>query len=149
MTRSQVFEALELHLSAAVKEGDRHLSSLQEALASEAKSTAGDKHETGRAMIHQEMRQVNDTLQRSQSALRELTRMQKSSEPPSRVASGVLVETTGPWVLMGLPLGKLDLEGTMVFGVSSEAPLAKAWIGAKPGDEVRLGPSTFLIKALH
>ena len=82
MTRSQVFEALELHLSAAVKEGDRHLSSLQEALASEAKSTAGDKHETGRAMIHQEMRQVNDTLQRSQSALRELTRMQKSSEPP-------------------------------------------------------------------
>ena len=149
MTRSQVFEALELHLSAAVKEGDRHLSSLQEALASEAKSTAGDKHETGRAMIHQEMRQVNDTLQRSQSALRELTRIQKSPEPPSRVASGVLVETTGPWVLMGLPLGKLDLDGTVVLGVSSEAPLAKAWFGAKPGDEVSMGPSTFLIKALH
>jgi hypothetical protein len=149
MTRSQVFEALESHLMDAVKEGDWHLSSLQEALASEAKSTAGDKHETGRAMIHQEMRQVNDTLQRSHSALRELTRMQKPSEPPSRVAFGVLVETTGPWVLMGLPLGKLDLEGTVVFGVSAEAPLAKAWFGAEPGDEVRMGPSTFLIKALH
>ena len=149
MTRSQVFEALESHLQAAVKEGDWHLSSLQEALASEAKSTAGDKHETGRAMIHQEMRQVNDTLQRSHSALRELNRMQKSEEPSSRVASGVLVETTGPWVLMGLPLGKLDLDGTVVLGVSSEAPLAKAWFGAKPGDEVRMGPSTFLINALH
>ena len=149
MTRSQVFEALESHLHAAVKEGDRHLSSLQEALASEAKSTAGDKHETGRAMIHQEMRQVNETLQRSQSALRELTRMKKSSESPARVVSGVLVETTGPWVLMGLPLGKLDLEGTVVLGVSSEAPLAKAWFGSKPGDEVHMGPSTFLIKALH
>ena len=133
----------------AVEEGQRHLASLKEALTAEAKSTAGDKHETGRAMIHQEMRQVHDTLQRSQSALRELTRMQKSSEPPSRVASGVLVETTGPWVLMGLPLGKLDLEGTMVLGVSAEAPLAKAWFGAEPGDEVRMGPSTFLIKALH
>ena len=149
MTRSQVFEALESHLTAAVNEGDRNLSLLKEALASEAKSTAGDKHETGRAMIHQEMRQVNDTLQRSQSALRELTRMQKSSEPPSRVVSGVLVETTGPWVLMGLPLGKLDLEGTVVLGVSAEAPLAKAWFGAEPGDEVRMGPSKFLIKALH
>ena len=149
MTRSQVFEALESHLMAAVKEGDWHLSSLQEALASEAKSTAGDKHETGRAMIHQEMRQVNETLQRSQSALRELTRMKKSSESPSRVVSGVLVETTGPWVLMGLPLGKLDFEGTIVLGVSSEAPLAKAWLGAEPGDEVHMGPRTFFIKALH
>lgn len=149
MTRSQVFEALESHLMAAVKDGDWHLSSLQEALASEAKSTAGDKHETGRAMIHQEMRQVNETLQRSQSALRELTRMKKSSESPARVVSGVLVETTGPWVLMGLPLGKLDLDGTVVLGVSSEAPLAKAWLGAEQGDEVRMGPSTFLIKALH
>ena len=149
MTRSQVFEALESHLMAAVKEGDWNLSSLQEALASEAKSTAGDKHETGRAMIHQEMRQVNETLQRSQSALRELTRMKMSSESPARVVSGVLIETTGPWVLMGLPLGKIDLNGTVVIGVSSEAPLAKAWFGSKPGDEVCLGPSTFLIKALH
>ena len=149
MTRSEVFEALESHLTAAVKEGDRHLSSLQEALASEAKSTAGDKHETGRAMIHQEMRQVNDTLQRSHSALRELTRMQKSSEVPSRIATGVLVETTGPWVLMGLPLGKLDLGGTVVLGVSAEAPLAQAWLGAEPGDEVRMGPSTFIVEALH
>ena len=147
--KMKVLEALQLHLTEAVEEGRSNLTSLQEALTSEAKSTAGDKHETGRAMIHQEMRQVNDTLQRSQSALRELTRMQKSSELPSRVASGVLVETTGPWVLMGLPLGKLDLEGTMVFGVSAEAPLAKAWFGAEPGDEVRMGPSTFLIKALH
>ena len=64
----KVFDALESHLQASVKEGESHLSSLRGSLASEAKSTAGDKHETGRAMIHQEMRQVNDTLQRSQSA---------------------------------------------------------------------------------
>ena len=147
--KMKVLEALQLHLTEAVEEGRSHLTSLQEALTSEAKSTAGDKHETGRAMIHQEMRQVNDTLQRSQSALQELKRMQKASVLPVFVASGVLVETTGPWVLVGLPFGKLNLEGTLVLGVSSEAPLAKAWIGAEPGDEVRMGPSTFLIKALH
>lgn len=149
MTKNSVFEALESHLTEAVEEGQSHLASLQEALTSEAKSTAGDKHETGRAMIHQEMRQVNDTLQRSQSALQELKRMQKASVAPSFVASGVLVETTGPWVLVGLPFGKLNLDGALVLGVSSEAPLAKAWHGAKPGEEVRMGPSSFLIQALH
>jgi len=145
----KVLEALELHLTEAVEEGRSHLLSLQEALTSEAKSTAGDKHETGRAMIHQEMRQVNDTLQRSQSTLKELKRMQKASVAPAFVAPGVLVETSGPWVLVGLPFGKLNLERTLVLGVSSEAPLAKAWHGAKPGEELRMGPSTFRIKALH
>ena len=149
MTRYQVFDALNSQLTAAVNEAERHLSSLQDALASESKSTAGDKHETGRAMIHQEMRQVNGTLQRSRLALQELTRMQSSSEPPLRVASGVLVETNGPWVLVGLPFGKMNVEETLVLGVSSEAPLAKSWSGAELGDEVRMGPSTFLIKALH
>lgn len=149
MTRYQVFDALKSQLTAAVNEGECHLSSLQDALASESKSTAGDKHETGRAMIHQEMHQVNGTLQRSRAALQELTRMQSSSETPLRVTSGVLVETNGPWVLVGLPFGKLDVEGTLVLGVSSEAPLAKSWSGAELGDEVRMGPSTFLIKALH
>ena len=66
-------------------------------------------------MIHQEMRQVNDTLQRSQSTLQELKRMQKASVVPVFVTSGVLVETSGPWVLVGLPFGKLNLEGTLVW----------------------------------
>ena len=149
MTKNDIFDALESHLQAAVGEAQGHLASLQEALSSEAKSTAGDKHETGRAMIHQEMRQVNDTLQRSQSALQEWTRMKQVQTAPVRVASGVLVETTGPWVLVGLPLGKLSLDGGLVLGVSPEAPLAQSWHGAKVGDEVRLGSSTLQIVALH
>ena len=149
MTKNDIFDALESHLQGAVCEAQGHLASLQEALTSEAKSTAGDKHETGRAMIHQEMRQVNDTLQRSQSALQEWTRMKQTQTAPVRVASGVVVETTGPWVLVGLPLGKLSLQGGLLLGVSPEAPLAQAWHGAKVGDEVRLGSSTFQIVALH
>lgn len=149
MTKNDIFDALESHLQAAVSEAQGHLASLQEALTSEAKSTAGDKHETGRAMIHQEMRQVNDTLQRSQSALQGWTRMKQVQTAPVRVASGVLVETTGPWVLVGLPLGKLSLDGGLVLGVSPEAPLAQAWHGSKVGDEVRLGSSTLQIVALH
>ncbi len=149
MTKNDIFDALESQLHAAVEEGQGHLASLQEALTSEAKSTAGDKHETGRAMIHQEMRQVNDTLQRSQLALQELTRLRQVSIAPVRVAAGVLVETTGPWVLVGLPFGKRSLDESLVLGVSVEAPLAQAWHGAQVGDEVRLGPSTLQIVALH
>ena len=125
----KMLEALELHLTEAVEEGRSHLTSLQEALTSEAKSTAGDKHETGRAMIHQEMRQVNDTLQRSQSTLQELKRMQKASVVPVFVSSGVLVETSGPWVLVGLPFGKLNLEGRWFWESVQRLPWQRPGMG--------------------
>ena len=86
-------------------------------------------------MIHQEMRQVNDTLQRSQSALQELKRMQKASVAPAFVASGVLVETTGPWVLVGLPFGKLNLDGAFVLESAQRLPWQRPGMG--PNQEKR------------
>ena len=81
---------------------------LKEALGIGGQSTAGDKHETGRAMIHQEMRQVNDTLQRESIGPSGVDKDETGADGIAvLVASGVLVETTGPWVLVGLPLGKL------------------------------------------
>ena len=48
---------------------------------------------------------------------------------------------------MSQPLGARS-EGRWC-GSQCEAPLAKAWLGAELGDEVRMGPSTFIVEALH
>ena len=66
MTRRMVLGALREKLLAEMEDIEAQLHSLQDSLHAETKSSAGDKHETGRAMIHQEMRQVNDTLTRAQ-----------------------------------------------------------------------------------
>ena len=148
MTRRMVLGALREKLLAEMEDIEAQLHSLQDSLRAETKSSAGDKHETGRAMIHQEMRQVNDTLTRAQHALRELTRMEDEEVQPERVAPGVLVATDGPWVLVGIALGKTAWKGQMVLGVSPQAPLAQAWHGAEVGDKVAMGPKTWTIKAL-
>ena len=137
------------HLEKSKDDSIRQLQSLKQSLLSESKSSAGDKHETARAMIHQEMRQVNDTLVRAERALHEVNQIGESKVSPVRVASGVLVETDGPWVLVGVALNRIDMREGHVYGVSSEAPLAKAWHGAEVGDVKSLGPNQLTIVALH
>ena len=50
--REKVLLAIEVRLQKEEGEAKERLASLQDALGAESKSSAGDKHETGRAMIH-------------------------------------------------------------------------------------------------
>lgn len=144
-----VAQALIDHLQAAKSEAMSRLNSLKEALESEAKSSAGDKHETGRAMIHQEMEQVDATRERCDLHIGEVSKWMNSESQPQRVGYGVLVQTNGPWVLVGIPLGKIQISDAVVWAISAEAPVAQAWQGAKVGDAVQLGPQTHIIEGLY
>ena len=149
MVKPIICSAILAHLEKNKDETLTYLESLQQSLHAESKSSAGDKHETARAMIHQEMRQTNDTLMRCEQALNEARMLDQSTTNPMCVAPGVLVETDGPWVLIGIALGKIELEGHTIIGVSPAAPVAKAWRGLKVGNEVSLGPNTYAIKCLY
>ena len=149
MVKPIICSAILAHLEKNKDETLTYLESLQQSLHAESKSSAGDKHETARAMIHQEMRQTNDTLMRCEQALNEARMLDQSTTNPRCVATGVLVETDGPWVLIGIALGKIELEGHTIIGVSPAAPVAKAWRGLKVGNEVSLGPNTYAIKCLY
>ena len=148
-SRQDIFEGLgsELKRSLASRRGD--LLSLREALGSETKSSAGDKHETGRAMIHLEQARVTEAVNRLEAMSSTLRQYAAAVGTVQRVSPGALVETTGPWVLVGVPLGKVQLPNALVLCVGAEAPLARQWHGAKPGDQVALGPQKLTIQAIH
>ena len=148
-SRQDIFEGLgsELERSLASRKGD--LLSLREALGSETKSSAGDKHETGRAMIHLEQARVLEAVNRLEAMRGKLRQYAAAVGTVQRVSPGALVETTGPWVLVGVPLGKVQLPDALVLCVGAEAPLAQQWHGAQPGDQVALGPQQLTIQAIH
>ena len=114
-SRQDIFEGLgsELERSLASRRGD--LLSLREALGSETKSSAGDKHETGRAMIHLEQARVLEAVNRLEAMRGKLRQYAAAVGTVQRVSPGALVETTGPWVLVGVPLGKMQLPNALVL----------------------------------
>ena len=125
------------------------MASLKESLGAESKSSAGDKHETGRAMIHLEQERVQETVGRLEHMRGVLVQRATQGKAIQRVSPGALVETTGPWVLVGVPLGKVQLPDALVLCVGVEAPLAQQWHGAQPGDQVVLGSQQLTIQAIH
>ena len=101
--RQGIFDGLCAELDQNLKNRRGHLHSLRESLGSETKSSAGDKHETGRAMIHSEQARVQDSVNRLEAMLSKLRQYAAVIGPIQRVSPGALVETTGPWVLVGVP----------------------------------------------
>lgn len=97
----------------------------------ETKSSMGDKYETSREMVQQEInnlqRQLNETL--SQHAL-----IQKiTSEPSSKVQNGALVKTDRGLFYVAASVGEINIEQQKIMTVSAESPLVRAMFGKKKG----------------
>lgn len=147
--KTEVLAALAQTVDLRLDEAMQRQKSLQEALVGESKSTAGDKHETGRAMIHLEMEQVQGTLDRLLAQKDELNRLGQSLQSRGSAVAGTLVETDGAWVFVGLALGKLEVLGQTVLAVSAASPLALTLREAGIGDQVPLGSGKLTVKDFH
>ena len=68
------------------------LSELSDSVGSDSKSTAGDKHETGRAMLHLEQEKAGEQLKQAQDTLRAIDKINIQKLNTS-IAAGSLVKT--------------------------------------------------------
>lgn len=98
----------------------------------DTKSSMGDKYETGREMLQQEInnlqRQLNETLNQ-QAVLQKIT-----SDPSEKVQNGALVKTDKGLFYIAASIGEITVENQKVMTVSAESPLVKAMFGKKMGD---------------
>lgn len=107
----------------------------REALGSEAKSTAGDKHETGRAMIQLEQEKMGRQLAETQKLQTILSRI-NADKVYDKVQSGALVETDNGCYFIAVGLGKLKVGGVEIFVMAPTSPLAQAMLGKGKGEKV-------------
>ncbi|CAN5289134.1 hypothetical protein BH09BAC1_BH09BAC1_08590 [soil metagenome] len=108
---------------------------LKEALGSESKSTAGDKHETGRAMIQLEQERAGHQLRQAEELLLALQSINVLLPPADSVQLGSLASTTKGSFYISVGLGKVLLEEVQYFVVSPTAPVAAALIGKRVGEK--------------
>ncbi len=109
----------------------------QESANSDEKSSAGDKHETGRAM-GQIDRDMN--ARQLEEAKRELEIIHSiSTESPHRkIGNGSVVVCADFIFFISLGLGTKTVDGNKIVFLSPSAPIAKSISGKKAGDELVL-----------
>lgn len=120
--------------------------SMQEALQHETKSTAGDKYETGRAMLHLEQEQLAAQLAKLLQQKAALDSLSASGNTGGKARPGSLVETDKGFFFISAPVGKALVEGHTVFAVSPAAPLGKLLLDAAVGDTLTLQGISYKIK---
>src|SRR4051812_44648559 len=98
------------------------LNDLTQGAENDSKSSAGDKHETSRAMMQLEhekiSRQIADAL--SQKAAVEQINPEVNS---TVVETGALLKTNKGYLFISAALGKINVEGVEVMTLSMQSPL--------------------------
>ena len=123
------------------------LSRLSESLTNETKSSAGDKFETGRAMLHMEQQKMQQQLAVAGERLATVERITRKA-PTTIVTEGSLVATNRGLYLVGLGLGKVRLEGRVVFCTSLDSPIGSQLIGKQAGEMFVFNELEFLVKGM-
>ena len=102
----------------------------------DTKSSMGDKYETGREMLQQEINnlqiQLNEVL-KQQDFLKTL--LIKSSD---KAEKGAIVKTDRGLFFISVSLGEITFENQKIICISPESPLAKAMNGKQKGEAFSL-----------
>ena len=110
----------------------------------DTKSSMGDKYETSREMLQQEINhlqiQLNEHL-KSQQILKNI-----NPNPHKIVTLGSLVETEKGMFFIAISLGELSFNQEKIFVISAESPLAKAMNGKKTGESFVVNNLSQIIK---
>jgi transcription elongation GreA/GreB family factor len=101
----------------------------------DTKSSAGDKYETGRAMMQQEMDQAEKRLAQIKALKNELNRL-PLEESSSEIIPGSFVKTTSGLFFIGVSLGKVEIRDQLIFAISTASPLGKLLHLKKEGDTI-------------
>lgn len=112
----------------------------------ESKSSAGDKYETGMAMLQMEEAQHQAQLAKHKRMKSELSSIAES--PASTVVIGSLVLTDKATYFISIPVGNITIDGQDVFCISLASPIGQALKGATKGDSITFNETAMKIEQI-
>jgi len=130
-----IFHQIERIINERIESTLKSISLARESRDSETKSTAGDKYETGRAMVQFELEKHNIQLQKAQHQKHELSQinLQKKFE---QVEFGSLVLTNEGKYFFSIALGKIEIDGDEIFCLSLASPIGKAFYNKETDNKI-------------
>jgi transcription elongation GreA/GreB family factor len=141
--KSELLEIIHQKISEKIQKLEQLIAETR-ASNNDTKSSMGDKYETSREMLQQEINnlqiQMNEHL-KSQQILKNI-----NPNPHKIVTLGSLVETEKGMFFIAISLGELSFNQEKIFVISAESPLAKAMNGKKTGESFVVNNLSQIIK---
>lgn len=132
MNKHEILQVVQNKLSAKIDNLTRLITETR-AANNDTKSSMGDKYETSREMVQQEINNLQIQLNENLKSLNSLKSI--NTQPHPIVGLGSLIETGNGFFYIAVSLGEIRYEDKKVFVISTESPLAKAILGKRQGEE--------------
>ena len=124
------------------------IGSNQKALTSETKSSAGDKHETGRAMLQLEMEKASQQLEGIYTMKKALAKI-KLDDVSNVIKLGSLIVTNEMSYFLAISAGEISIENEKYYAVSPSSPIGKLLLGKCIGDALIFNGKAIKIRAVY
>ncbi|WP_179333905.1 GreA/GreB family elongation factor [Winogradskyella costae] len=124
------------------------ISDIQNSLQSETKSSAGDKHETGRAMLQLEREKAGHQLAEIEKQKEILQNINIESKH-QRVAFGSVVFTSKANYFIAISAGEISLKDCKIYAISVATPMAQLLLSKMVGDTIQFRDDVFTITKIE
>lgn len=131
MEKLDLLQSVRAKLSKKVRNFEKLIAETR-ASSNDTKSSMGDKYETGREMLQQEINnlqvQLNEVL-KQQDFLKTIV-----IKPSDKAEKGAIVKTDKGLFFISVSLGEITFENQKLICISPESPLAKAMNGKQKNE---------------
>jgi transcription elongation GreA/GreB family factor len=147
MLKNTVHQALTTILLEKHQELSSILRDAAEGKSNDAKSSAGDKHEVGVAMVQLEQEKLGKQVQIIEEQLTLLSRIDLS-KIHVKIGLGSLVNCENQWYYFSIGHGLLQVANQSIFCLNPQAPLGKEMLGKAVGDLVSFQGRKMVIQSI-
>lgn len=145
MNKSEILQIIQDKLSEKIATLERMISETR-ASNNETKSSMGDKYETSREMVQQQINNLQVQLNENVNARNSLKQINTNLHP--KIGLGSLVQTDKGLFYIAVSLGEITFNEKKIFVISTESPLGKELFGKKKDDEIFLNNIKQTINAI-
>jgi hypothetical protein len=147
MQKQKLIQACSDYLKDKIQSLNTIIKEVSESSNAESKSSAGDKHETSKAMMQLEIEKLGTQLKEAELQLAEFEKINFNKNFQS-IEQGALVETNKGYFLIAGSIGKVAVDDKTVFVISSKSPLALKLMGSNQKDTVMFNDVSYLINSI-
>lgn len=133
--KDALLEQCEEFIQQRIDVAEKLMQDAQQSANNETKSSAGDKYETGRAMMQMERDKYAQQLSEAILVKSHLMRI-NPNEIFTEVTLGSVVQTPLGKYFIAISAGRIKVEEDKYFAISPGAPLAQEMMGKKVGEMV-------------
>ncbi len=143
--KAQVHSACIAQIGERIRNFHETLADLSDGAKNDAKSTAGDKHETANAMMQLEREKISRQLLETLDQYAILQRLENHISS-TKIGFGSLIKTNRGYIYLSIPMGKLLIDTETMMVISPKSPLGVKLIGLSQRNSAEINGTVYVVE---